>query len=171
MVLFTVAALVVLQLIAIVVYKVMHRDDEPSTKFASQGIDGTVPPITAKRADTAITFSWPVRPARLIYFWSTTCEECVEELPKLLAFGRSAQGRVEIIVIVDDDWKTISAFFHDKIPPEVVIETGKLRETLGVFSLPDSFLVDPKGQLIERYRGPRDWSSTAAREHFLGTGR
>lgn len=72
-----------------------------------------------------------------------------------------------VAIAVDDDWKDIATFFGGTVPPEVVIETtGAAHKRFGVSTLPDSYLVDRSGKLLERYHGARDWSSDAAREHI-----
>jgi hypothetical protein len=76
---------------------------------------------------------------------------------------------VEVVAIaVEDDWKDIATFFGGTIPPEVIVETdGAAHKRFGVSTLPDTYLVDRNGQVIERYHGARDWSAAAAREHVL----
>jgi hypothetical protein len=41
-----------------------------------------------------------------------------------------------------------------------------LLERYGASTLPDRYLVDRTGKLIERYHGARAWQSAAARAHF-----
>jgi len=95
---------------------------------------------------------------------------CVKELPSLLAFARETRERgIEAVAIaVEDDWKAISAFFGGSVPPEVIVETdGAAHKRFGVSTLPDTYLVEPAGKVVERYHGARDWRAHAAREHIL----
>jgi thiol-disulfide isomerase/thioredoxin len=107
---------------------------------------------------------------RIVHFWATWCPPCVKELPSLLAFAREMRERgVEVVAIaVEDDWKDIATFFDGAIPPEVIVETdAAAHKRFGVSTLPDSYLVDRTGKVVERYHGARDWQAPAAREHVL----
>lgn len=171
----TVGVLAALQLGAVGVYFAVQRGRESKSAetFAAQrsSIAEAAPTINAKRADdSSLTITWPAERTRIVHFWATWCPPCVKELPSLLAFAREMRARgIEVIAIaVDDDWKDIAAFFGGTIPPEVIVETdAAAHKRFGVSTLPDSYLVDRSGQVIERYHGARDWAASAARDHVL----
>ena len=102
-----------------------------------------------------------------MHFWGTWCAPCRRELPGLLAFARSTPGLELVAVAIDDDWASIATFFGGTVPPEVVIATdAATHKRYGASTLPDSYLVDRTGKLVERYHGAREWQSTAARDHL-----
>jgi hypothetical protein len=71
-------------------------------------------------------------------------------------------------VAVDDVPADIERFFGGAVPPEVVIPADAASHKLyGVSTLPDTYLVNGNGRLIERIHGARDWSSPSAREHII----
>lgn len=164
-----------LQLVAIAIYVGVQRSREPKpvTGFAAErsSMAEAAPTIKAMRADgSAVAITWPSERTRIVHFWATWCPPCVKELPSLLAFAREMRERgIEVVAIaVDDDWADIAAFFGGTIPPEVVVETdAAAHKRFGVSTLPDSYLVDRIGQVVERYHGARDWRAPAAREHVL----
>jgi thiol-disulfide isomerase/thioredoxin len=171
----TIAVLVGLQLAAVGIYVAVQRsrDASPAPGFASDpvALAETAPSITGTRADgSQVTLGWPAPHARLVHFWGTWCPPCIEELPSLLAFARAMRPLgVEVVAIaVDDTWTDIAAFFGAApIPPEVVVETDRAaHQRLGVSTLPDTYLVDRSGRVLERYHGARDWSAAAARDHI-----
>lgn len=171
----TICVLAGVQLAAVGIYVAVRRSREakPAAMFAAarSSIAETAPTITAKRADgSAVTITWPAPRTRIVHFWATWCPPCVKELPSLLAFAREMREHgVEVVAIsVEDDWKDISTFFGGTIPPEVIVETdAAAHKRFGVSTLPDSYLVDKDGRLVERYHGARDWGTRAAREHVL----
>jgi len=172
----TVGVLVGVQAIALVLYLTVERSRSrpQSTGVVAQRISDAepAPTITARRSDgSAVTLAWPAERARIVHFWATWCEPCREELPSLLAFAREQRrGGVEVVAIaVDDKWQDIAAFFGGAVPPEVVVEeTGVAHKRFGVSTLPDTYLVNRSGKLVERYQGARDWKSSAMRERVLG---
>jgi thiol-disulfide isomerase/thioredoxin len=169
----TVGVLVALQVAAVVIYLAVQRSRESAPTFAAQQLSDSepAPVIRGTRSDgSAVALEWPAQRARLVHFWATWCGPCRKELPSLIAFAREMRERgIEVVAIaVDDDWKDIAAFFGGAVPPEVIVETnGAAHKRFGVSTLPDSYLVDRSGTLVERYHGARDWTASAAREHVL----
>ena len=172
-----VAVLAAFQVAAYLVYRAVERSRAPrapSAGFEGERLRGTetAPPLDGARADgTAVALTWPTDRTRVVHFWATWCEPCRTELPGLLALSRDlrAQGIELIAVAVDDDWTDIRAFFDGDVPPEVVVARDpQVHKRFGVSTLPDSYVVDRAGRLVERFHGARDWRTTAARDHLVG---
>ncbi len=171
----TVGVLVAVQLAALGVYVAVQRARQatPATRFEAEpsSITEAAPAITARHADgSPVALTWPAPRMRILHFWATWCPPCTKELPSLLALGRAmrAQGVDVVAIAVDDDWQDITTFFAGAVPPEVIAETdAAAHKRLGVSTLPDSYLVDRDGRVIERYHGARDWQAPAARAHVL----
>lgn len=171
----TVGVLVGLQLAAIGIYRAVETSREPASarvSFKTQPMAAEqVPPLVGKRSDgSELRLAWPSQRMQIVHFWATWCEPCRDELPSLLAFARDMRERgLEVVAVaVDDDWKDIHAFFGGTVPQEVVIPTdATIHKRFGASSLPDSYLVDRSGKLVERYHGARDWRAGVARDHFL----
>ena len=102
----------------------------------------------------------------LVHFWATWCEPCREELPELIALSRElSDTRLTLLAISEDrDWKSVQTYFDGQVPPEILWDaSGEGEKLYEVSTLPDTYLVDPKGRLILRFGGARDWSSPAAK--------
>lgn len=173
-----VAVLATLQLGALAVYLAVERGRggagrggaaEPPFAAERLGAREAAPAFTAQRRDgAAVPVSWPAGRTRLVHFWGTWCEPCRRELPGLLALARATPGLELVAVAIDDDWAAIAAFFDGgAVPPEVVLPTeAAIHKRYGASTLPDSYLVDRAGQLVERYHGARDWRRPEARAHL-----
>jgi thiol-disulfide isomerase/thioredoxin len=170
-----VAALAALQVTAVVVYRAVEsaRSDDPSARrFATEVLSATepAPPFEAVRADGAtLSVTWPTARVRIVHFWATWCEPCRDELPGLLAATGAlrAEGVELVAVAVDDDWSEIRAFFGGAPPPEIVsARPGDAHKRYGVSTLPDTYVVNRAGHLVERIDGARDWRTPAARAHL-----
>lgn len=168
-----VAVLATLQLGALAVYLAVERGrgaKAVASQFVAERLDAreAAPAFEARRRDgAAVAISWPSPRTRLVHFWGTWCEPCRRELPGLLRYVRGTPGLELVAVAVDDDWASIATFFDGAVPPEIVMATdAATHKRYGASTLPDSYLVDRAGKLVERYHGARDWQSAAARDHL-----
>jgi len=173
-----VAVLAAFQVAAYLVYRAVERARAPraaAARFDGERLRGTepAPPLDGARADgSAVALTWPTDRVRVVHFWATWCKPCRAELPGLLALARDlrSQGIDLIAVAVDDDWTDIRAFFDGEVPSEVVVpRDADVHKRYGVSTLPDSYVVDRAGKLVERFHGARDWRTTAARNRLLGS--
>jgi thiol-disulfide isomerase/thioredoxin len=161
-----VGALVAVQLAAVLVYRAveMWRARNAKPFVAEQLTSGTPAPVLDVEGGPARV------PATgkvvLIHFWATWCPPCREELPGLLALGDELRGtgRFELFAVsVDEDWATVERYFAGNVPAGVVrARDGDAHRRYGVSTLPDSYLVDREGRLVERFGGARDWRSPTA---------
>jgi peroxiredoxin len=104
----------------------------------------------------------------LLVFWATWCPPCVAEMPELERLSRDlkAQGLVIMAVSIDTQGKKVVAPFWEKTGltfPSLLDPSGEVATRYGVRALPTSFLINPKGEIIARILGPREWNSEKAR--------
>jgi len=102
----------------------------------------------------------------LVHIWATYCPPCRVELPSLLDY--EAEGEVQTVLIsVDSTWKALTGFFPEGVPSSVVIaRPSDVGRSLGVSSLPETFLLDDKGRIVEHFRGPHEWNEPQTRERI-----
>lgn len=172
-----IAVLAALQGAAYLVYRAVERSRAPraaAVRFEGERLRGVeaAPVLEGVRADgSRVAIAWPSDRIRVVHFWATWCKPCRTELPGLLALARELEPRgIDLVAVaVDDDWTDIRSFFDGNVPPEVVVATDTaVHKRFGVSTLPDSYVVDRAGKLVERFHGERDWRTSAAREHLLG---
>jgi thiol-disulfide isomerase/thioredoxin len=124
----------------------------------------SLPPLFVVRNDvdrTPIALAGPRRKPMLLHLWASWCGPCVAELPSILALGR--QGTFDVIAVsVDDRWPDVVGFFGGDIPAEVAWDPRvTLEPTLGVSSLPTTFLIDTRGGVRQRLTGAQEWLDPA----------
>lgn len=100
----------------------------------------------------------------LLNFWATWCAPCVSEMASLdrLYKKYKDKGFAVLAVSVDEEgWKAIEEFLK-KIPvtfPILLDSDFKTADLYGTYRVPESYLIDRKGQIIEKILGAQEWDS------------
>lgn len=99
----------------------------------------------------------------LLNFWATWCPSCKFEMPSMDALHKELgnKGLVVLAVNVRENAEEVKAFFqeHGLSFPAVLDEDGDVFERFNVWSLPTTFIIGKKGELLGKVIGYRDWGS------------
>lgn len=104
----------------------------------------------------------------LVNFWATSCTTCVAEMPELVATHEKYHGRGYQTVAVAmryDPPALVASFAEDrKLPFGVAIDnTGAIANSFGDVELtPTSFLINKRGDIVQRYEGKPDFAALRA---------
>ena len=129
----------------------------------------------------------------LINFWATWCAPCRDELPHLAALAESLAGEplVLVLVSVDESWQPVAAMATEleraaatsdlprawraaaallRAGPGPVLHlldpAGSTAARWGSSKFPETYLVDPRGRLVEKYIGPKPWGLDPAIDYL-----
>ncbi len=168
---FGLAILVLIQgaLVGLYFHKRKHSEPKP---FASESLSAREAPTLSFAHDNGVpgTLAELRGKVVLVHFWATWCEPCRVELPGLLERANQLtrdKSFTFIAVAIDDDWNAIRQFFGGNIPANVVLPSkADVHRQFGASTLPDSYLVDASGKVVERYAGARDWTEARAASHL-----
>lgn len=99
----------------------------------------------------------------LVNFWATWCEPCEQELPAMQRlYARLPRDRFELVAISIDEEPEKIGEFVERYALSFPIATDPAKKVAGAYQtmgVPESLLVDPKGRIVERYVGPREWDA------------
>lgn len=107
----------------------------------------------------------------LVNIWATWCPPCVDEMPSMEKLYQELKGENFEILAVSIDalgTKAVAPFmkkynlsFPALMDPDGAIKT--LYQTTGV---PESFIIDKQGILVEKIIGPRNWAEPEVVRYF-----
>ena len=100
----------------------------------------------------------------LLNFWATWCPPCREEIPSMVRLNQAMQGKPfqMLAVSIDEGGKdAVEAFFRKGgvSLPALLDSDGKVARRYGTTGVPETFVIDAKGVIVEKVIGPEDWSS------------
>ena len=99
----------------------------------------------------------------LVNIWATWCAPCIEELPSMVRLVQRIKGDFTLIAVSDEPPEVIRSFLDRlqiKPPARFIVATSN--EVYGIFkpqALPESFLFQKGGKLVQKIIGPRVWDS------------
>lgn len=101
----------------------------------------------------------------ILNFWATWCAPCVQEMPSLQKLHRAYDGDdFEIVAVsLDSEGASVVQGFaeRNKLEFSLAVDPEKITESLyGLTGLPETYILDKDGKIIEKILGPRDWASS-----------
>ncbi len=95
----------------------------------------------------------------VVNFWASWCQPCLEEMPELQRVWQAyhEHGVVFLgVVLHNDDIQAVQAFLQAAriAYPHGHDEAGKLAASFQVVGLPNTFIVNKEGRLMQRFIGP-----------------
>jgi len=102
--------------------------------------------------------------------WATWCEPCREEMPSMQTLYEDFKGRKDFVMLaVSQDVKGRAAVapyvakngyhFTILLDPE-----NKVMESYEISGVPETFIIDRKGQIVAHHMGAFDWSRPDVRD-------
>lgn len=99
----------------------------------------------------------------LLNFWATWCGPCQQEMPSLEALYQryKDQGFVIVGVSLDEEgWPVVDGFLK-RVPvnfPLLLDVSQSVSDTYQIFRIPESYLIDETGLIIDKFVGPQDYN-------------
>lgn len=105
----------------------------------------------------------------LLNFWASWCPPCVQEIPSLVTLSTllAPRGLVVLGVSEDEDPKAYQAFIDRfRVNFLTARNPGKdIKSSYGTIQIPESYLIDTQGRVVEKIVGDTNWSSEQMIQH------
>ena len=107
----------------------------------------------------------------LLNIWATWCAPCVEEMPSMEKLYQELKGEdFELLAISVDESgaEAVKPFLEKhKLGFPVLLDTkGEIKNLYQATGIPESFIIDKEGMIVEKIVGPRDWAASGAIRYF-----
>src|ERR1051326_7539697 len=126
-------------------------------------VAGDTAPGFSVTADNGRTVSLPNFGGKVLVlnFWATWCPPCVEETPSLSRFAAeyADKGVVVLALSVDHDANAYRKFLEKYKPAFMTAREGQIHADYGTFMYPETYIIDAKGKVVEKFAEEVDWSS------------
>jgi peroxiredoxin len=105
----------------------------------------------------------------VLNFWATWCPPCISEVPSLgkLQQALGSQGVVVFGVSEDQDPEAYKNFLAKYQVPFLTVRdpTKAIKEKYGTQQIPETYLINRDGKVVEKVVSDADWSSERMIEH------
>ncbi|GAB4162807.1 MAG: hypothetical protein Tsb0033_22210 [Winogradskyella sp.] len=102
-----------------------------------------------------------------INFWATWCPPCIAEMPSINSLYNDYKDKVVFLLITNDDFKKIE-LFKDKnnFNFEVLHPFNEIPKELSTNSIPRTFILNKRGEIVVDESGAVNWNSENVRQQI-----
>ncbi|MBI5178474.1 MAG: TlpA family protein disulfide reductase [Nitrospinae bacterium] len=106
-------------------------------------------------------------------FWATWCVPCLQEMPSMESFHKKFKDKNMTMLAVSldhGDATRVADFVKKKgITFEVFHDPeSEASQKFGVYSLPSTFIINPRGVVVAQALGGREWTDPLIIDYFTG---
>ena len=107
----------------------------------------------------------------LVNIWATWCPPCRQEMPSMQKlYDRFKGENFEILAVsIDSTGREAVGPFMRKMNltfPALLDPSENIRPLYGITGVPESFIIDKEGVLVEKIVGPMDWATSEVFRFF-----
>ncbi len=117
--------------------------------------------------DSSVNFTDLKGKVVFVNFWATWCPPCIAEMPSLQALYNDYNDKVEFLFVTNDDFKTVNGFKTKRnFDFEVFNTLSEIPNKLSTKSIPRTFIINKKGEIVVDESGAVDWNSEKVRDQL-----
>lgn len=157
------------------VFSRLTLEKGPETEAPKLGIDLPAPDFRyPSLTGPAMSLSGQRGKLVLVNIWATWCPPCIKELPALQRLyeqmKREEKAPFEILAVsIDALGEEVVQKFVDRYGltfPILLDPRGTIKRLYRTTGVPETMIVDPKGRLVQKVIGPREWDSAGSIAYF-----
>ncbi len=95
----------------------------------------------------------------ILNLWATWCGPCIKEMPDLEEMEATLGDDFVLLLASDEGATKINQFKEKRDFDLEFVQIDNSLESLGVYSLPTTFIVGADGELVDTLIGAREWTS------------
>jgi thiol-disulfide isomerase/thioredoxin len=95
----------------------------------------------------------------ILNLWATWCNPCIKEMPDLVKMQSELPFDFVLLLASDENLEKIQTFTERRSFDLTFLQIQNSMESLGVYSLPTTFIIGKDGRLLETLVGARKWDS------------
>lgn len=136
------------------------RVGDPAPNFTFSGLDGKIVSLADYRGQVV-----------LVNIWATWCPPCVDEMPSMEKLYQELKDENFEILAVSIDalgTKAVAPFMkkYNLTFPALMDPDGAIKTLYQTTGVPESFIINQQGILVEKIIGPRNWATPAVVDFF-----
>lgn len=116
---------------------------------------------------TSVNFNSSKDKVVLINFWATWCPPCIAEMPSFHKLHNDYKNKVDFYFVSNEDINVLNEFLKkNEYSFNIHIPKTKYPEAFDVSSIPRTFLIDKKGNIVIDKTGASNWNSEKVRNQI-----
>jgi len=159
------AIILVFLVVAVLVVVFVLKQNNPYLKYSPLRVGDSAPNFTLPGLDgKMVSLSDHRGHVVLVNIWATWCPPCVDEMPSMEKLYQELKNEnFEILAISIDAFgeKAVAPFMkkYNLSFPALMDPDGTVKTLFQTTGVPESFIINQEGILIEKVIGPRDWAT------------
>lgn len=102
----------------------------------------------------------------IVSFYASWCPNCIEELKTLNSIKNTKLADVEVLAITDEGIEKLVDFKTKKQYPFTFLTLTNSFSSLGIVSIPTTYLLNTKGEIVYNKVGYIDWDDESNLNHL-----
>ena len=165
--------------IAIIALMIIPQTRKPIQTVIQKGIAMFSPSIIKEdKRETMDSYNWRLQDLEgvqinfneskdkvvLINFWATWCPPCIAEMPSLHKLYDDYKDKVDFYFVSNEEVDVLNKFLaENNYSFNIHIPTTQYPKAFDVSSIPRTFLIDKKGNILIDKTGAANWNSDKVR--------
>lgn len=102
----------------------------------------------------------------IVSFYASWCPNCIQELKTLNSIKNTKLADVEVLAITDEGMEKMVEFKTKKQYPFTFLTLTNSFSSLGIVSIPTTYLLNTKGEIVYNKVGYIDWDDESNLNHL-----